>query len=455
MSKEINRRTFIKTAAIAGASVSLMPTSLFALRAQQRVKMGFIGTGMRGQWMLWLACKYPEVDIQAICDIDDGMIDSALKILKDAGKPVPRVYKRGDEDFQNMVANEDLDGVYIATPWEWHHPMAIAAMKNGINVGTEVPAALTVRDCWDLVNTSEKTGMNCMIMENVCYRRDIMAVLNMVRQGLFGELLHCQSGYQHDLRHVKFNDGKNPYGGGVEFGEKGYSEAKWRTQHSVDRNGDLYPTHGLGPVSTMLDINRGNRMVHLTSTATQGRGLHKYIVDNGDPNHPNSDVEFKCGDIVTTVIKCAKGQTIVLSHDTNNPRPYSLNFRVQGTRGIWMVDNNSIYIEGISPEPHRWESDEDYLEKYDHPLWKRFSDAKNTISHTGHGGMDFFILRAFIESLKGAQPVIDVYDAVSMSVISPLSEKSIRLGSTAVKIPDFTQRKWKTNKPIFGLNDYM
>ncbi|MDP7120941.1 MAG: Gfo/Idh/MocA family oxidoreductase [Candidatus Marinimicrobia bacterium] len=455
MSKEINRRTFIKTAAIAGASVSLMPTSLFALRAQQQVKMGFIGTGMRGQWMLWLACKYPEVDIPAICDIDDGMIDSALKILKDAGKPVPRVYKRGDEDFQNMVANEDLDGVYIATPWEWHHPMAIAAMKNGINVGTEVPAALTVRDCWDLVNTSEKTGMNCMIMENVCYRRDVMAVLNMVRQDLFGELLHCQGGYQHDLRHVKFNDGKNPYGGGVEFGEKGYSEAKWRTQHSVDRNGDLYPTHGLGPVSTMLDINRGNRMVHLTSTATQGRGLHKYIVDNGDPNHPNSDVEFKCGDIVTTVIKCAKGQTIVLSHDTNNPRPYSLNFRVQGTRGIWMVDNNSIYIEGISPEPHRWESDEDYLEKYDHPLWKRFSDAKNTISHTGHGGMDFFILRAFIESLKGAQPVIDVYDAVSMSVISPLSEKSIRLGSTAVKIPDFTQRKWKTNKPIFGLNDYM
>ncbi len=455
MSKEINRRTFIKTAAIAGASVSLMPTSLFALRAQQQVKMGFIGTGMRGQWMLWLACKYPEVDIPAICDIDDGMIDSALKILKDGGKPEPRVYKRSDEDFQNMVANEDLDGVYIATPWEWHHPMAIAAMKNGINVGTEVPAALTVRDCWDLVNTSEKTGMNCMIMENVCYRRDVMAVLNMVRQDLFGELLHCQGGYQHDLRHVKFNDGKNPYGGGVEFGEKGYSEAKWRTQHSVDRNGDLYPTHGLGPVSTMLDINRGNRMVHLTSTATQGRGLHKYIVDNGDPNHPNSDVEFKCGDIVTTVIKCAKGQTIVLSHDTNNPRPYSLNFRVQGTRGIWMVDNNSIYIEGISPEPHRWESDEDYLEKYDHPLWKRFSDAKNTISHTGHGGMDFFILRAFIESLKGAQPVIDVYDAVSMSVISPLSEKSIRLGSTAVKIPDFTQRKWKTNKPIFGLNDYM
>jgi len=287
-----------------------------------------------------------------------------------------------------------------------------------------------------------------MIMENVCYRRDVMAVLNMVQQGLFGELLHCQGGYQHDLRHVKFNDGINPYGGGVEFGEKGFSEAKWRTQHSVDRNGDLYPTHGLGPVSTMLDINRGNRMVHLTSTATQSRGLHKYIVDQGGPDHPNADVDFKCGDIVTTVIKCANGQTIMLSHDTNNPRPYSLNFRVQGTNGIWQKDAQSIYIEGTSPESHRWESEDGYLEKYDHPLWKRFEDQA---SGSGHGGMDFFILRAFIETLKGANPVIDVYDAVSMSVICPLSEKSIRLGSTAVKIPDFTRGKWGKNKPIFGL----
>ena len=447
MSKKINRRNFIKTTATASAVATVMPTALFSSQANKRVKMGFMGTGMRGQWVLSLAAKYPEVDIPAICDIDDGMIESALKILKDAGKPEPHVYKNGDEDFLNMVQNETLDGMYIATPWEWHHPMAIAAMKNGMHVGTEVPAALTIDDCWDLVNVSERTGKLCMIMENVCYRRDVMAVLNMVQQGMFGELLHCQGGYQHDLRHVKFNDGINPYGGGVEFGEKGFSEAKWRTQHSVDRNGDLYPTHGLGPVSTMLDINRGNRMMHLTSTATQSRGLHKYIVDQGGPDHPNADVDFKCGDIVTTVIKCANGQTIMLSHDTNNPRPYSLNFRVQGTQGIWQKDAQSIYIEGISPESHRWESEDQYLEKYDHPLWKKF---ENQASGSGHGGMDFFILRAFIETLKGRDPVIDVYDAVSMSVICPLSEKSIRLGSTAVKIPDFTRGKWGKNKPIFG-----
>ena len=452
MPKKVNRRNFIKTASAAGAAISLMPKSLFSSQTTKRIKLGFIGTGLRGQWVLWLATKYPEVDIPAICDIDDRMINSTLKILKDAGKPEPHIYKNGDEDFLNMVKNEDLDGVYIATPWEWHYPMAIASMKNGIHVGTEVPAALTVRECWDLVNISERTRKLCMIMENVCYRRDVMAVLNMVRNGLFGELLHCQGGYQHDLRHVKFNDGKQPYGGGVEFGKKGYSEAKWRTQHSVDRNGDLYPTHGLGPVSTMLEINRGNRMVHLTSTASQSRGLHKYIIGRGGHDHPNADVEFKLGDVVTTVIKCSNGQTIVLSHDTNSPRPYSLNFRVQGTNGIWMVDNNSIYIEGVSPEAHRWETDETYLKKYDHPLWKKFEDMA---VGSGQGGMDFFIVRAFIETLKGTEPVIDVYDSVSMSVISPLSEKSIKLGSTAVKIPDFTRGKWKTNKPIFGLNDHI
>ncbi|MDP6936850.1 MAG: Gfo/Idh/MocA family oxidoreductase [Candidatus Marinimicrobia bacterium] len=448
----MKRKNFIKTTAAAGIGTAMFPNLILGNTSNStRVRMGFIGTGLRGQWVLWLAAKYPEVDIPAICDIDDGMIASALKILKDAGKPEPAVYKEGDEDFRRMVKHEKLDGVYIATPWEWHAEMSLASMKAGFHVGTEVPAALTVDECWDLVNTSESTGKFCMIMENVCFRRDVMAVLNMVRGGLFGELLHCQGGYQHDLRHVKFNDGKQPYGGGVEFGTKGYSEAKWRTQHSVNRNGDLYPTHGLGPVSTMLDINRGNRLLRLTSTATQSRGLHNYIVKHGGKDHPNVKVNFKLGDIVTTVIKCANGETILLSHDTNSPRPYSLNFRVQGTNGIWMRDNQSIYIEDRSPEPHIWESDETYLQEYDHPLWKKF---ENEAAGSGHGGMDFFIVRAFIEAVKrDIAPPIDVYDSVSMSVICPLSEKSIANNSSSIEIPDFTRGKWKNNKPIFGLTD--
>ena len=178
------------------------------------------------------------------------------------------------------------------------------------------------------------------------------------------------------------------------------------------------------------------------------------MLKKGGKDHPNAQLNFKLGDVVTSVIKCANGQTIVLSHDTNSPRPYSLNFRVQGTQGIWMKDNKSIYIEGLSPENHRWESENKYLNEYDHPLWKRFSNSKDDLSQAGHGGMDFFIARAFIESIKGAKkPVIEVYDAVSMSVIVPLSESSIKSGSKPIKIPDFTRGKWKKNKPIFGLDD--
>ena len=450
--KKINRRNFIKKSALAGASTAFLTSrKLGASQRASNLRLGIIGTGLRGQWVSNLCLKRSDVDIKAICDIDSAMINKTLNIIKREGGKPPDVYKNGQHDFLNLVQRDDLDAVYIATPWEWHHPMAVEAMKQGMHVGVECPAALKISELWDLVKTSEKTNKHCMLMENVCYRRDMMAVLNMVRKGLFGELLHCQGGYQHDLRDVKFNNGRQPYGGGVEFNNKGFSEAKWRTQHSVDRNGDLYPTHGIGPISAMLNINRGNRFLHMTSTSSQSRGLHKHIVDQGGIHHQNADINFKLGDIVTSVIKCSNGQTIVLSHDTSSPRPYSLNFRVQGTEGLWMVDNNSIYIQGLSKEEHQWESDAEYLKKYDHPIWKKY---ENQAAGSGHGGMDFFILNAFIESLKkGLAPPIDVYDAASMSVISPLSEKSIKLGSAPVKFPDFTSGKWKKNQPIFGINE--
>jgi len=231
--------------------------------------------------------------------------------------------------------------------------MAVAAMKAGKYAGVEVSAANTMEECWDLVNTYEETGKPCMILENVCYRRDVMAILNMVREGLFGEMIHLECGYQHDLREVKFNNGKQAYGGGVEFGENAFSEAKWRTAHSVHRNGDLYPTHGIGPVAVYTDINRGNRFVSLTSTASKGRGLHNYIVDKAGEDHPNADVEFKLGDVITTVIRTQNGESIIVSHDTNLPRPYSLGFRVQGEKGIWMDLNRSLMIEGVTPQ-HQW-----------------------------------------------------------------------------------------------------
>jgi predicted dehydrogenase len=357
----------------------------------------------------------------------------------------------GPYGYKKLLENKDIDAVIIATPWEWHTAMCLDAMNAKKYVGCEVITGMTIEECWELVHTSERTGMPLMMLENVCYRRDVMAIMNMVRQNIFGELVHLQGGYQHDLREVKLNSGTQPYGGGVEFGAKGFSEARWRTNHSVNRNGDLYPTHGVGPLAMMLNINRGNRFTRLTSYSTKARGLHNHIVAKGGENHPNAKVNFKLGDVVTTMIQTTNDETILLQHDTNLPRPYSLGFRVQGTNGIWMDVNKSIYIEGQSKEPHRWEEAQSWLDKYDHPLWKKYgSDAAGA----GHGGMDWFVLNGFIEAAKRKiNTPQDVYDAVTWSAITPLSESSIEMGGTSVEFPDFTQGQWMYRTNSFALGD--
>jgi len=247
-----------------------------------------------------------------------------------------------------------------------------------------------------------------------------------------------------------FNNGKQPYGGGVEFGPKAYSEAKWRTEHYLKRNGDVYPTHGVGPIANYMDINRGNRFVSLTSTATKARGLHKYIVDKAGEDNPNAKLKWKLGDVITTTILTANGESVIVTHDTSLPRPYSLGFRVQGTNGLWEKDGDRIYIEGVSPH-HRWEDSKPYLEKYDHPLWKKFEDQA---VGAGHGGMDFFVMNAFVESVKRKiTPPIDVYDAATWSVITPLSEQSIANGGEPQDFPDFTHGRWIKRIADFGMSD--
>jgi predicted dehydrogenase len=450
-----SRRTFIKETATIAAGLSILnaPLRAFASEKKTKVRLGFIGVGLRGQDHLAECLKRNDAEVVAVCDPDtESAIPRARKIIQDAGvKKKVAEYTKGDHDFLTLLKRDDIDAVIISTPWEWHAQQGIAAMKAGKAVGMEVCGATDLQECWDMVETHEQTGVPVFILENVCYRRDVMAVLNMVRQGLFGEILHLQGGYQHDLREVKFNDGKQFYGGGVEFGQKGISEAKWRTNHSLHRNGDLYPTHGLGPVCTMININRGNRLMTLSSVATKARGLHKYIVEKGGENHPNAKAEFKLGDIVTTSIMTANGETIILSHDTSWPRPYSLNFRVQGTKGLWMDDFNSLYIEGVSPQAHRWESDTAYMEKYDHPLWKRYAVDATT---AGHGGMDFFAINSFIECLKRDTPFpLDVYDLATWYAVTPLSEASIVQGGEVQHFPDFTKGKWMRRSPIFCFDD--
>lgn len=446
-----SRRDFIKTAAIAGTGFTILPSAVVNAKDAAKVRLGFIGVGLRGQSHLELALKRSDVDVVALCDVQQRMMDMSLKMVADAGRPKPAAILEGPYGYKKLLQNKDIDAVIIATPWEWHTAMCLDSMKAGKYVGCEVITGMTIEECWELVHTSEQTGMPLMMLENVCYRRDVMAVMNMVRQGIFGELIHLQGGYQHDLREVKFNNGVDPYGKGVEFGEKAFSEAQWRTQHSVTRNGDLYPTHGIGPIAMMANINRGNRFTQLVSYSTKARGLHEHIVKGGGESHPNAKVNFKLGDVVTTMIRTVNDETMLLQHDTNLPRPYSLGFRVQGTNGIWMDVNKSIYIEGKSPKAHNWEDAQAWLDKYDHPLWKKYG---NDASGAGHGGMDWFVLNAFVESVKRKiNTPQDVYDAVTWSAITPLSESSIQMGGETIEFPDFTNGKWMYRKNQFALDD--
>jgi predicted dehydrogenase len=439
------RRDFIRNTSIASMGLFAIPS--FArdqFGAADKLNVGLIGVGLRGTNHLENILLRKDVNVTAICDIDAARIAIAKKLIADAGGKSPKVFGANDMDYKNLLSQADVDAVVIATPWLWHTRMTVDAMEAGKYAGVEVSASNTLEECWDLVNTHERTGTHMMILENVNYRRDILAVLNMVKQNVFGELVHFRCGYQHDLRHVKFNDGKTAYGKGVEFGEKGISESKWRTEHSVKRNADVYPTHGLGPIAVMADINRGNRFMSMTSHATKGIGLHNYIVKEGGEDHPNAKVRFKQGDVITSTIDTANGESIIITHDVNLPRPYSLGFRVQGANGLWEVDGSRIYVEGQS-EPHAWDEAKPWLDKYDHPLWKKYGDYA---LDAGHGGMDFFVMNAFIESAKqNIAPPLDAYDAAAWSAVTPLSEVSIANNGEPQDFPDFTRGLWMKRTP--------
>lgn len=439
-----NRRSFLKTTTAAGAGLFAAPyiakAGLSKKSKNGEVNIAFIGVGGRGRGHLKRAASTEGVKVTAFCDIDPEAVEKTQKILSDLGKPEAAVYSDGEHAYLEMLKREDIDGVIISTPWLWHTRMAVATMKAGKYAAVEVSAANTIEECWDMVNTSEETGMPCMILENVNYRRDAMAVMNMVKQGVFGEVVHARCGYRHSLLDVKFNQD-------LKFGEGAHGEARWRTQHSLTRNADVYPTHGLGPIAAMLDINRGNRFLYLTSTATKAVGLKDYIEEKGGKDHPNAQLPWKQGDIITSVIKTTNGETIIVTHDCNLPRPYSLNFHVAGTDGVTDFDygHRRIHIEGQS-KAHSWDEFQAWQDKYDHPLWKKYGEIANG---AGHGGIDYFVTREFINAVKEQrQPVMDVYDAAAWSAVTPLSEASIATGSSPQYFPDFTRGQWIKRKPV-------
>ncbi len=447
-----NRREFIKTTIAAGAGVTIAPGLAFS-KSNMRFKrtkpngklyIAFIGVGNRGSLHLRNISKFDDVVIPAICDIDPVAINKSQQILRDHSREKANVYTGDEYAFMKMLERDDIDGVVISTPWRWHTRMSVAAMRNGKYPGVEVSAANTIMECWDLVNTSEETGVPLMILENVCFAREAMTVLNMVRSGLFGEPVHATCGYRHDVRELM-----------VKFDDNGKPVMNWRTEHALKRNGDLYPTHGVGPVATWLDINRGNRFESITSVATKATGMHHYIVKNapdGDKN-PAAKLKWKLGDIVTSTIKTARGETISINYDTNLPRPYSWGFTLHGNDGVWggQYEGRRIYIDGKSPQ-HQWETGsayDKYMAEYDHSMWQEEA-AKAT--GTGHGGIDYFTIKTFLDSVRNeTQPPLDVYDAAAWSVITPLSEASAASNGTPQYFPDFTRGRWLTNKPKFGV----
>jgi Oxidoreductase family, NAD-binding Rossmann fold len=458
-SKEISRRSFVKGAAIGGAGLLIATDLLSADRAsgspespkatskatmmgvpfeaRERVRLGIIGVGGRGTSLLGDLLAVENVDVKAICDLVPEKVAHAQKLVTDAGQPEPKAFGKNETDFKNLT-QLDLDIVYIATPWNWHVPMAIDAMKNGKHAAVEVPACTTLQECWDIVDTSEATRKHCMILENCCYGDTEMMVLGMVRDGVFGEISHGEAAYLHDLR-------------GILTANEG--EGLWRRFPHMKRNGNPYPTHGLGPVAHYMDIHRGDRFDYMVSVSSLEASLSAYVKANFPDGDPKRSEKYICGDMNTSIIKTQKGRTILLQHDVVNPRPYSRLNSIQGTKGLFADYPARIFLDGPKQADgsmkEDWGSIDAFREKYEHPLWKKTGELARKMG--GHGGMDYVMNYRLMDCLKkGFVPDITVYDAAAWSAPTPLSEASVAQNGVPQKFPDFTRGKWEAHSDSPG-----
>jgi len=394
---------------------------------KKELHVGVVGLGGRGHGLVKdIMCGREGVHIDAVCDLYPDRVQATADAVKEVNGNLPLIFT----DYRELLKLETIDTIVITAAWEAHIPVAIDAMRAGKAVACEVGGAYSVEQCWDLVRTQEETGMPCMLLENCCYGRDELMVLNMVKKGLLGSIVHCQGGYQHDLR-----------------SEVGYGRENrhYRLRNYMNRNCENYPTHELGPIAKVLGINRGNRMVSLTSTASCARGLNEFLKKEKGESYDIANYPFAQGDIITTVIRCAHGETIVLTLDTTLPRFYSRGFEVRGTKGMYTEDTHSVFIDGEHNKydwswKEQWDNAVKYQETYEHPIWRKFI---NDGVRGGHGGMDTLVFDAFFTALQEGQPVpIDVYDMAAWMSITALSEQSIALGGAPVAIPDFTNGKW-------------
>ncbi len=401
--------------------------------ALKPVRIGFVGTGNRGRGLMSNLLSMKGVQIPAVCDINPDALAAAQNIVVQAGQSKPGSYS-GPLEYQKLMEREDLDAVIIASPWDLHTPMALYSMKAGKITGVEVPIAYTLEECMQLIETWEQTGTDCMMLENWSFRPDNLAVLNMIRQGLLGEITHTHCAYSHDcIDHWYFdaNTGND----------------RWGADFLIKHNRCQYPTHQQGPVLSWMNINCGDYYDTLTSTATDCFSIYEYF-KRRFPDHPNGKRKYAQGDIVTTVVRTKKGKSIVINFDMQSPRPYDNRWTVQGTAGIYNEQRNSVYLVGKSPQYHQWEPFDPYHEKHQHQ-WAQSSFG-------GHGGADGIMLSRFVDAVRFKKPLpLNLYDGVLMSAIGPLSEMSIAQGGKSIEVPDFTKGKWQTRKPGFAIEGYI
>ena len=434
----MKRRDFLRNSAMAAGAGVAVGSLTWETAAQtvpvdesKKVRLAVIGTGGRGTNLMQMLLTFPEIEVVAVCDLVKASAERAAKICSDAGKPAPVVYADDEKAWQQLFEKESVDLAITAAGWPNHAEISLGALQHGVYAASEVPIATSVEDCWKLVEASEANKTPCMMLENWSFRQDNLAVLNMIRLGLLGEIMHAHCAYSHDCRDY--------------FYYAANGEERWQLQYFKKYNRNFYPTHALGPIMSWLDINVGDRFTEIYSVATPAKGVNLRMKQRFGDDHPGATTAYPQGDVVTSILKTALGKTVVLNLDVQLPRPYANRWMVQGTKGIYDEEKASVYLEGISPKPGEWEPCEPYLEKYNHRFW----NAKYV---GGHNGTDGCELRQLVDAVVAkSQTPLDVYDSVTMSAVVELSGLSIT-ENRPIAFPDFTKGAWQTRKPGFALD---
>jgi hypothetical protein len=401
------------------------------------VRVGVIGLGNRGAGMISGWAAVPGCAVTAVCDIRADRAKRAADRLVSRGEPRPAEFGGSAEAYTEMLKRDDIDLVYIATPWEFHHEQGRAALLSGKHAMVELPVATELRELWDLVDTSERTRRHLMLAENCCYGRNELAVLKMAHDGLFGDVTNGHGGYLHDLRELLFSDT--------------YYTDSWRRLWHTRSTASLYPMHGLAPIAGAMDINRGDRMTTLRATSTAPKGLADYRERFVPEGHPSWKETYINGDLVTCLIETEKGRTIRAEHDVSSPRPYSRINSLAGSRGI--VEDYAgpaptgarVYLEP-DHSGHTWRDFAGYRAEFDHWLWRKVGD--DAANNGGHGGMDYVMQWRTVQLMRlGLAPDIDVYDSAAWCAPVPLSAASLARDGRPVEIPDFTRGAWAGARP--------